>query len=187
MIVNGTLYEVGHLDLKELSALQSTYNHLPEDQYAEKRLRSRRYSCYRLKGDNLVHLPHKEFMQTKALNKAVGDVERHFEEIDAKLESNPAFVKMFQEFKAHTNLSEDSIIEAHQIRWHCKRFVKIPAPEGIHRDGFDFIAMFMLTQRLRSSDGVVDQAALQKAITYYDRISKPVALRIMRGSVVGYA
>lgn len=51
----------------------------------------------------------------------------------------------------------------------------------------DFIAMFMLTQRLRSSDGVVDQAALQKAITYYDRISKPVALRIMRGSVVGYA
>src|ERR1700754_83257 len=98
MIVNGTLYEVGHLDLKQLSALQSTYNDLPEDQYAEKRLRSRRYSCYRLKGDSLVHLPHKEFMQTKALNKAVGDIDRHFEEIETKLENNPAFVKMFQEF-----------------------------------------------------------------------------------------
>jgi hypothetical protein len=143
MIVNGTLYETGHLNV-ELSALQQTFHNLPEDRYAEKRLRSRRYSRYKLKSGKLEHLPQKDFMQVKEINKAVGDVERHFEEIETKLEDNPAFIKLFQEFREHTNLSEDSVIEAHQIRWHCKRFVKIPAPEGIHRDGFDFIAMFMV-------------------------------------------
>ncbi len=145
MIVNGTLYETGHLELKDLNKLQATFSNLPEDPYAEKRLRSRRYSRYKLtKSGKLTHLTHKEFMQSKNINKAVGDVERNFEEIESKLESNPAFVKMFEEFRSHTNLSEESVIEAHQIRWHCKRFVKIPAPEGIHQDGFDFIAMYMV-------------------------------------------
>lgn len=144
MIVNDTLYETGHLDLPRLPDLQASFNNLPPDQYAEKRLRSRRYSRYLLNNGTLKHLSHKDFMQSKSINKAVGDVERNFEEIESKLETNPAFVKMFTEFRDHTNLSADSVIEAHQIRWHCKRFVKIPAPEGIHKDGFDFIAMYMV-------------------------------------------
>ncbi|MCC7304661.1 MAG: 2OG-Fe dioxygenase family protein [Alphaproteobacteria bacterium] len=145
MITSGTLYETGHLELAGLSDLQATFANLPEDQYAEKRLRSRRYSRYKLSRDGkLTHLTHKEFMQSKNINKAVGDVERNFEEIETQLETNPAFIKMFEEFRAHTALSDESVIEAHQIRWHCKRFVKIPAPEGIHQDGFDFIAMYMV-------------------------------------------
>ena len=41
------LYELGWLPIMDLSSLQPSFNKLPEDKYAEKRLRSRRYSCYR--------------------------------------------------------------------------------------------------------------------------------------------
>ena len=153
MIVEGTLYETGHLELKDLPALQATFGELPPDQYAEKGLRSRRYSRYRLNNGKIARLTHKEFMQAKAINKAVGDVERNFGEIDSSLETNDSFIRMFQEFRDHTNLSAESVIEAHQIRWHCERHVKIPAPEGIHRDGFDFIAMYMVnTQNVEGGD-----------------------------------
>ncbi|MGB4056752.1 MAG: 2OG-Fe dioxygenase family protein [Alphaproteobacteria bacterium] len=144
MIKGEQLYELGWLPLTDLSSLQNSFSNLPEDTYAEKRLRSRRYSCYRYQNGALQKLSHKEFMQSKNINKAVGDVERKFEPIDSALETNPVFLKMFEEFRARTNLSDESVIEAHQIRWHCARRVKIPAPEGVHQDGFDYIAMFMV-------------------------------------------
>lgn len=48
----------------------------------------------------------------------------------------------------------------------------------ISRD--DFISMFLLTRRMVRDDGVVDHRDLNKAITYYDRISKELAQRLMR-------
>ena len=171
MISKDTLFEVGHLSLEGLKNLQATFADLPEDQYAEKRLRSRRYSTYKMdKNGTLHHLPQKNFMQTKDFNKAVGDVQRRFAEIDPKLESNPAFVKMFHEFRARTNLHEDSVIEAHQIRWHCKRFVKIPAPEGIHRDGFDYIAMFLVDSHNIEGGDIMIYPSLDAAPIFKKRL-----------------
>lgn len=145
MINDDTLYEAGSLSGVNLDTLEASFSDLPEDTYAEKGLRSRRYSRYRLGADGkLSHLSHEDFVQSSAINKAVGDVERRFEEIEPKLESDPAFVAMFQAFRKHTNLGPDSIIGAHQIRWNCDRRVMMAAPEGTHQDGFDFIGMFMV-------------------------------------------
>src|SRR5688572_33035504 len=100
MIKDGQLYELGWLPLNDLSSLQPSFDNLPEDKYAEKRLRSRRYSCYRYKSDGtLQKLTHKDFMQSKNINKHVGDIERKFEAIDANIETNPVFLKMFEEFQ----------------------------------------------------------------------------------------
>lgn len=144
MIDSEKLFELGNLEGADLAGIEVYFTNLPEDQYAEKRLRSRRYSCYRLTDGALQKLSKKEFMQSKDINKFVGDVERSYEQIEDGLAAHPGFVSMFSEFARMTGLSASSIIEAHQIRWHAKRFVKIPAPEGIHRDGFDFIAIFMV-------------------------------------------
>lgn len=145
MINDDTHYETGRLATADLSTLEASFADLPEDAYAQKGLRSRRYSRYRLSADGrLNHLDHRDFMQSKKVNKAVGDVERRFEEIEATTSENPAFVAMFEAFRAHTGLRPESVVEAHQIRWHCRNRVTIPAPEGTHQDGFDFIAMFMV-------------------------------------------
>ncbi len=145
MIKGEQLYELGWLPLNNLTSLQKTFDHLPEDKYAEKRLRSRRYSCYRYNVDGtLDRLTQKDFMQSSDINKYVGDIERKFEPIDDSLRTDTVFLKIFEEFQERTGLAPGSIVEAHQIRWHCKRRVKIPAPEGIHQDGFDYIGMFLI-------------------------------------------
>lgn len=44
----------------------------------------------------------------------------------------------------------------------------------------DFLSMFLLTRRMARADGVVDHRDLNRAITYYDRISKDMAERLIR-------
>lgn len=143
MIKSDQMYELGAIPAQGLSELQATFDNLPEDTYAEKRLRSRRYSCFRMDAQgNISRTTHKEFMQTSEINDYLGDVHRKYEEIEDHVIANPAFVNMFKEFRDRTGLSPDSMIEVHQLRWHCMNNVKMPAPEGNHQDGFDFIGMY---------------------------------------------
>lgn len=46
----------------------------------------------------------------------------------------------------------------------------------------DFTALFLLTRRIARTDGIVDHKDLVRALTYYDRISKVLAERIMKKS-----
>ena len=145
MITNTHLYELGWLTFPDMSGIKASFDALPPDDYAEDRLRSRAYSRFRYSDSGqLERLTKKDFMQAKEINNFVGDVERTYEEISDDLLGNIIFLKMFEEFNDRTDLKEDSVIEAHQIRWHCKRKVKEPAPEGTHQDGFDYIAIFMV-------------------------------------------
>jgi hypothetical protein len=145
MIKNGQLFELGRLVSVDLSPLEASFGNLPPDPYAEQRLRSRRYSRYTYHADGtLERLPQKDFMQPKTINNYVGDVERHYENIEEALCNNPAFLRLFAELRARTELDAGAVIEAHQIRWHCAKRIKEPAPEGMHQDGFDYVAMFMI-------------------------------------------
>lgn len=145
MITETNIFLEGKLPPVDMTGLQASYAHLPADTFAEAGLRSRRYSRFWLGADNSVKkLTQQDFMQTKEYNSYVGDVHRKFEPIEDALIHDPAFKEMLIQFRLHTGLSAESVIEAHQIRWHCDRHVKIPAPEGIHRDGFDFVGMFQV-------------------------------------------
>jgi hypothetical protein len=172
VINDDTLFETGQLANIDLSHLESTFENLPEDPYAPKGLRTRRYSRYRLaEGGSLTHLPQKDFMQSKDINKAVGDVQRHFEEIDPSLEKDPGFVKMFEAFRSHTGLKTGTVVEAHQVRWNCDNRVAMAAPEGTHQDGFDYIGMFMVdTENLTGGEILV----------YPNLDSPPIAKRSLK-------
>ena len=145
MINDDSTIETGRLADSDLSSLEATFANLVEDTYAQKGLRSRRYSRYRLGADGTPeHLSHEDFVQSSAINKAVGDVKRRFEEIEDATSADPGFRRIFEAFRAHTGLEPGATVEAHQIRWNCDTKVMIPAPEGTHQDGFDFIGMFMV-------------------------------------------
>jgi hypothetical protein len=172
VINDDTLFESGQLANIDLKHLESTFENLPEDPYAPKGLRARRYSRYRLCGDgSLTHLPQKDFMQPKDINQAVGDVERHFEEIEPSLEADPGFVRMFEAFRSHTGLQPGTVVEAHQVRWHCGDKVALPAPEGTHQDGFDYIAMFMVE---------VENLTGGEVLVYPNLNSPPIAKRNLK-------
>jgi len=57
--------------------------------------------------------------------------------------------------------------------------VLIAKANDISRD--DFISMFVLCKRLAQADRGFDHRDLNQAITYYDRIRKEVAIRLLRG------
>ena len=140
------LYELGQLEGAGLNDIEKSFDRLPPDPYAEERLRSRRFSRFKLRENGtLEHRRHKEFMQTKEVNSYAGDIKREYEEIEDDIITHPLFIKMFQTLTDHTDIGYDRIIEAHQIRWHCQKNIKAPAPEGVHQDGFDFLGMFMIT------------------------------------------
>lgn len=147
MILDGDLYELGSLPFPDLSVVQASFDTLPQDPYAEERLRSRRYSCFLFPPEKtLKRLNKKNFMQSSDINKYLGDVERSYEEVSDELTQDPVFLKMFEEFQSRTGSAPDSPIEVHQIRWHCQCEIKAPAPEGRHQDGFDYIAVFLINQ-----------------------------------------
>ena len=164
MINDDSTFETGRLDGTDLTSLEATFAHLVADPYAEEGLRSRRYSRYRLGADGTpTHLSHEEFVQSSAINKAVGDVKRRFEEIEEATSADPGFRAIVEAFRAHTGIGPGAVVEAHQIRWNCDRRVRIPAPEGTHQDGFDTIAMFMVDAENLSGGEVLVYRALDEA------------------------
>ncbi len=143
MITDENVYELGKIQLQDFPALQATFSNLPSDTYAEERLRSRRYSCVvMLEGGRIIRAEHKHFMQSSQINDYLGDVERKYEELEDHVLNNPSFMNMLREFHDRTGLKAGSVVEVHQIRWHCANNVKMPAPEGNHQDGFDYIGMY---------------------------------------------
>ncbi len=138
-------FELGALPFSDLSSIQKTFENLPADTYCEEGLRSRRYSCYFYRDGVLEQLANKDFMQTYEINKAVGNVDRTYVPIEKQLKDNRIFLKMFDIMLRRTQLTEDSVIEVHQIRWHGTDQEREPAPEGNHQDGFDYLGMFMIS------------------------------------------
>lgn len=141
---DSALYELGKLQSADLSSLKTFFDQLPPDPYADNRLRSRRYSRLKFKEGKLFLRSHKQFMQEKDINEYLGDVLREYEEVDDLLLENETFTKMCQEFLDRTDLSEKDVIEVHQIRFHCRKNAKAPAPEGVHQDGFDYIGIYVV-------------------------------------------
>lgn len=47
----------------------------------------------------------------------------------------------------------------------------------------DFISLFLLTRRMARADGVVDHRDLQRALTYFDRITRELGQRLLRSCV----
>lgn len=145
MLTEDNLYILGQLENIDMSGLENSFAALPQDEYVEDRLRSRKYSRYLFGRDSsLRELDPQDFMQTSKINKALGDVERQYDTIDPNLLEDDAYLKLFEEFCRLSSLEQDCEIEAHQIRWHCKKRIKEPAPEGVHQDGFDYIGVFMI-------------------------------------------
>jgi hypothetical protein len=73
----------------------------------------------------------------------VGDIKREFSELDDALIEQDIFKHMILAFSDSCKLHPEAEIGVHQIRTTCSpdNFGN-PAPEGIHRDGTDFIGIF---------------------------------------------
>jgi hypothetical protein len=148
--LNGAELDLNPEEARGLKDLAPLWDDLVLDPYlkVEGTTRLRRYSRYGLsvEPERIVRLPHQPFSQGEEHNVLFGDQEREFEPCPPELDENPYF-RGLAGFMLQTLPYTNS-------RWHMRTHMvrtlvsgdasALPSPEGVHRDGYDFIALHMI-------------------------------------------
>lgn len=124
-----------------VSQLAPSFNGLPATDHADGQYRLRRYSVIEYQDNRIVDLQRNNFMQTSDINHFQGDVVRQFEPVEASVLNSQGFFEMCQRFAKARGLTAGQEIEVHQIRITSIYEETQVAPEGVHQDGFEHIAM----------------------------------------------
>lgn len=132
--------QLSHLNL---DAFSDHFQHLSPDKQAENAHRSRRYSQFTGPATALTELPHNAFIQSSNINYLAGDIPRDFSPLEPSLIELPQFGQLIQTVNDFFGFNPDkTTLGVHQIRITCSGHKKgLPAPEGIHQDGFDLIVI----------------------------------------------
>ena len=144
-----TVAEFSHVDLPSLLELTKFWENLPRDPYLKDggRYRFRRHASYQIKGNELHLVPHRAHWQSLDYNALHGGIERWFEPVQSELLSNLAWQSVLLGLAHILNGLKPVntwFVEAHQFRIDTTDGIGRPTPEGAHRDGVDFVAVFLL-------------------------------------------
>jgi len=141
----------GGLDMVALDALRPTWHDLPPDGYLKDggHYRRRRHSCFVLEGDALTQVPHRAHWQPVEYNALHGGMQRWFEPMAPSVVVQPVWSQLLKATgRLCSSLQPDNVtpwyVEAHQFRIDTTDGIGRPTPEGAHRDGVDFVAVFLI-------------------------------------------
>ncbi len=137
----------------ELDALLPAWDDLPPDEHLRDggRYRYRRHASYRLESDRLEDVPHRAHWQSLDYNALHGGMMRWFAPIGDDTREQPAWGRILTSLGGVCDVvrgPERWSIEAHQFRIDTGDGIGRPTPEGAHRDGVDFVAVFLLARHL---------------------------------------
>ena len=143
--------QIAHVDLSQLQNLTQFWDDLPRDPYLRDggRYRFRRHSSFEIKGESLTMVPHRAHWQSVNYNALHGGIERWFEPSQIQLTNNPAWQSLLLGLAHVLNGVKQAntwFVEAHQFRIDTTDGIGRPTPEGAHRDGVDFVAVFLLNR-----------------------------------------
>jgi hypothetical protein len=146
-----TVAELSHVALADLHNLIPFWEGLPRDPYLKDggRYRFRRHASYEIKGEQLNLVPHRAHWQSVNYNALHGGIERWFEPMQTPLVNNPAWQALLMGLAHILNGIKPVstwFVEAHQFRIDTADGIGRPTPEGAHRDGVDFVAVFLLNR-----------------------------------------
>ena len=143
--------------LSSFPAFAQSWNHLELDLYMADagRYRKRRHAVFQLqttaealKVSALAPQPHYQSLEYNTLN---GGIARYFAQIEAAQRQSPVFVELLSLFAALVQPLCSDITswraEAHQFRIEpTPDYQGQPTPEGMHRDGVDFVLVLMIAR-----------------------------------------
>ncbi len=129
------------LSIRAIEQLSPSFEGLPRTEHADGQYRLRRYSVVGFENGQVIDLNKNSFVQSSDINRFQGDVVRQFEPIEKGILSSDGFREMCALFVNANHLPEGQEIEIHQIRITAIYDETQVAPEGVHQDGFDHIAL----------------------------------------------
>lgn len=144
-----TVAQICKTSVESLESLNRFWEGLPRDPYLKDggRYRFRRHASYEIKNNVLTLVPHRAHWQPVDYNALHGGIERWFEPVQSAVMNDPAWqavllglANLLSGLKPVTTW----FVEAHQFRIDTTDGIGRPTPEGAHRDGVDFVAVFLL-------------------------------------------
>ena len=146
------LMGLGHnqLDPKQLN---DSWHHLARDAYLKDggRYRLRRHACFTVHQGELTQVTHRAHFQPIEYNALHGGMYRWFEPMSEAVTTSAVWQQLL---RAAAQLCSEVkpceydtwFIEAHQFRIDTTDGIGRPTPEGAHRDGVDFVMVFLLNR-----------------------------------------
>jgi hypothetical protein len=136
-------------DFAQLNAFKPYWNDLPPDAYLKDggRYRRRRHSCFVVDGSAVTQVAHRPHWQPVEYNALHGGMQRWFEPLASSLADHPQWHQLLLWLARVSNARtkvQPWFVEAHQFRIDTTDGIGRPTPEGAHRDGVDFVAVFMV-------------------------------------------
>lgn len=135
----------------QLAALDASWDRLPPDAYLKDggHYRRRRHSCFVVTGERVAQAPHRAHWQPLEYNALHGGMRRWFEPIEPQVVAQTVWAQLLGGFgRVFTALRAQGespwYVEAHQFRIDTTDGIGRPTPEGAHRDGVDYVAVFLV-------------------------------------------
>lgn len=148
----------------ELAALATAWEDLPSDDYLRDggRYRYRRHASYRCEAGILEDVPHRAHWQSLDYNALHGGMSRWFAPVAEATRRQPAWARLITAVAAVCDRQAGAqrwSVEAHQFRIDTGDGIGRPTPEGAHRDGVDWVAVFLLARhRIKGGETRVFEA-----------------------------
>ncbi|WP_343228631.1 2OG-Fe dioxygenase family protein [Sphingomonas colocasiae] len=126
------------------------------------RYRRRRHAALAIAPDAIMRKPHQPHFQSRDYNRLNGDIQRWFEPMDDAIVESPMMRRLL---RGATAVFEAAEARAGAVHWHVElhqfrieataREPGRPTPEGMHRDGVDWV-LVMLIDRQNAAEGVTE-------------------------------
>ena len=138
-----------HCQPDELASLTPGWSSLPQDHYLKDsgNYRQRRHSCFMVDAHGVRQTPHRSHWQPLEYNALHGGLRRMFEPIDPQLIGQAVWSRLLQAIgDIFSRVKNEHVwfVEAHQFRIDTHSGIGRPTPEGAHRDGVNFVAIFLI-------------------------------------------
>ena len=152
-----------HLDSSWQSFAES-WDRLGLDRYMADggRYRRRRHAALAITPDAIARKPHQPHFQSRDYNQLNGDVQRWFEPMEDVIIDSPMMQRLLRGATTCFEGADESAaapqwhVELHQFRIEATAHkLGRPTPEGMHRDGVDWV-LVMLIDRVNADEGVTE-------------------------------
>lgn len=135
--------------LEALQGMQPSWQSLPPDQYLKDggRYRRRRHASFEVLPDGLQVVPHRAHWQPLSYNALHGGMQRWFEPMLPEVVQQDAWARLLCWLARVATAAQGPqtwFTEAHQFRIDTTDGIGRPTPEGAHRDGVNWVAVFLV-------------------------------------------
>ncbi|MBM3386991.1 MAG: hypothetical protein FJY36_04915 [Betaproteobacteria bacterium] len=144
-----TVATLAGVALTDLQALAPSWNELPPDLHLKDggRYRRRRHASLVLEDGALRPVPHRAHWQPLSYNALHGGMQRWFEPVAEAVLVQPVWTQLLCWLAAVASRAQGMqpwFTEVHQFRIDTTDGIGRPTPEGAHRDGVNWVAVFLV-------------------------------------------